>query len=294
MVFRHLLQSWLRNEANRKIREKVVETAQEQLQAAAGESAGGQSGRRLPPYRLGIVFALAIEAGGLEDLLDGVVSTRGRNFVVRQGALDGRQVALILSGPGRRSAARATQTLIDGHDPLWVLSAGFAGGLSPSLKRHDVLVADQLVDTAGNQLNVDLGALSGAPTAAPGVEVGRLLTADRVIRLPSEKRSLLRQYGALAVDMETFAVAEVCRHRQVRFLSVRVVNDAADDELPPDVEKLLARKTRAAQLGAAVGAIWNRPSSAKDMYRLKENALLCSDRLAKYLAGLIQKSIPPE
>ena len=66
-------------------------------------------------------------------------------------------------------------------------------------------------------------------------------------------------YAAMAVDMETFAVAEVCRRRDVPFSSVRVINDTADEALPPDVEHLLVQKSGAAQWGAAVGAIWRRP-----------------------------------
>ena len=287
MVLRSLVRNWLRSEAQRKLREKVVESAQQRVQAAE-ESAGAQPGGRQPPCRLGVVFALAVESGGLEDLLDGVVSTQGHGFVVRQGRLKDRQLAIILSGAGRRSAARATEALIAGHKPQRVLSAGFAGGLSPRLKRHDILLPDHLVDTTGNQLAVDPAIDPATLSSAPGIHAGRLLTTDRVIRLPDEKRSLGHRHDALAVDMETFAVAEVCRRRQVRFLAVRVINDTVADELPADVEKLLAQKTSAAQLGAAVGAIWRRPSSAKDMYKLKENALLASDRLAKFLCGIIE------
>ena len=94
---------------------------------------------------------------------------------------------------------------------------------------------------------------------------------------------LFQRYGALAADMETFAVAEVCRQRGVPFASIRVVNDTSDETLPRDVEHLLAQKTGAAQLGAALGAIWRRPASAKDMYQLRENALVASGRLAKFL-----------
>jgi adenosylhomocysteine nucleosidase len=305
MVFRYLLRNWLRHAAQQTIRQRVMETAQGQLQAAVEKPGSRQARRQSPAGQVGVVMALGIEAGGLEDLLDGLLTTRGHGFLVRQGQLKGRHLVLILSGHGRRSAARATEALITGHQPKWVVSAGFAGGLSPKLKRHDILVADHLVAAAGNRPAIDVeldparlfGAGSRFPTArkaaAPGVHVGRLLTADRVVRLPGEKRALFREYGALAVDMESFAVAEVCRRRQVGFLAVRVINDAADDELPLDVEKLLAQKTRAAQLGAAAGAIWRRPSSLKDMYELKENALLASDRLAKFLAGMIGRLSDP-
>ena len=236
---------------------------------------------------LGLVFALEIEAGCLADLLQDVVATRGNGFLVRQGTLQGRRVALVLSGPGREAAAQATEALLAGHQPQWVISAGLAGGLSPELRRQDILMADQLVDAAGNQRSIDLKVDPAALAATPGVHVGRLLTADRIVRLPEEKLALGQQHGALAVDMETFAVAEVCRRRQVRFLAVRVIHDTVDDCLPPDVENLLAQKTTAARLGAAVGAVWRRPSSFKDMYQLKENALLCSLRLAKFLAAMV-------
>jgi hypothetical protein len=76
--------------------------------------------------------------------------------------------------------------------------------------------------------------------------------------------------------------------RETPFMAVRVVSDAADDELPPDVERLLVQKTNAGRLGAALGSIWRRPSSLKDMFQLQQNAIAASDRLAKFLAGLIK------
>ena len=242
-----------------------------------------------PSSSVGVVFALEIESGGLEDRMTDVVTTRAHGFMVRQGSLRDRDVVLVISGAGRAAAAKATEAMIDAHRPGWVLSAGFAGGLSDTLKRHDILVADRLADTAGEQLSVDLNVDPDALRRRPGVHVGRLLTADRVIRHPDEKRSLGRQHEAMAVDMETFAVAEVCRRREVPFLAVRVINDTADDELPADVGHLLAQKTLSGRLGAAVGSIWRRPGSFKDMVQLRENALMASERLAKFIAVVHQQ-----
>ncbi|MEE8452488.1 MAG: hypothetical protein V3R99_11260 [Thermoguttaceae bacterium] len=289
MVLRYLLGNLLRNAAKQKVRETVVEAAKEQFREASEQPADSHTQQQPTPCHVGIVFAMSIESGCLEDRLDGMVSTRGHGFTVREGGLKGRAMALVRSGPGRSAAAKATEALIEGHQPQWVVSAGFAGGLHSKLQRNDILMADHLVDTSGNRLELDLKIDPAALAAVPGVHVGRLLTAEGIIRLPDEKRSLGEQYGAMAVDMETYAVAEVCRRRQVRFLAVRVISDAVDDELPPDVENLLKQKTKTAQLGAAAGAIWNRPSSAKDMYQLKENALLASERLAKFLVGIVEQ-----
>jgi adenosylhomocysteine nucleosidase len=189
----------------------------------------------------------------------------------------------MLAGPGCENAAEATEMLIAGHRPKHVVSAGFAGALSPDLKRNDLLLADRIL-AEGREEAVDLPPQFRAMLLRPGVHCGALLTRDRVVRLASEKRSLFQQHQALAVDMETFAVAEVCRRRAMSFSSIRVINDTADETLPPDMDYLLSQKPGAAQWGAALGAVLHRPGSAKDMYRLRENALVASLRLAKFLS----------
>ena len=303
MVFRAILQSWLQNAARQKVRETVMQAAREQLQAAGEKAQQGPPGDdEVPPCHVGVVFALGIEAGGLDDLLEGAVTIKGREFAVREGGLAGRRVALAISGAGGKNAAKAAEMLMAGHQPAWVISAGFAGGLCAGFRRGEILVADRLLDGHGNQVTLDPKKVPGTLSAqgenchqetvpgtfsAPGVRVGGLLSWDRPVRLPQDKKTLGRRYGALAVDMETFAVAAACRSRGVRFLAARVISDELNDELPREVGNLLNQKTGAARLGAAAGALFNRPSSFKDLWKLKENALVASDRLAKFLAATI-------
>lgn len=236
----------------------------------------------------GIVFALGIESGGLEDLLSGAIRIRGGGFCIKEGGLKGRRVVIIRSGAGRENAARAAETLIDGHRPQVVISAGFAGGLSPSLMRHDILSADCVIDTSGRQININVQSMPSVPDW-PGLRIGKLISVDHVVRESSEKQSLYQLHQALAVDMETFVVAEVCRRRDVPLFAVRIIHDTAGDILPPDVEHLLRQKSEAARLGAALSAIWRRPASIKDLWAMKENSLIGSVHLAKFIAHLIEK-----
>jgi adenosylhomocysteine nucleosidase len=90
--------------------------------------------------------------------------------------------------------------------------------------------------------------------------------------------------------METFGVAEVCRRRGVPFIAVRIIHDTAQETLPPDMEKLLDQKTEPARLGAAFGVLLKRPSRIKDLWALKETALIASKKLADFL-GEIAKSL---
>jgi adenosylhomocysteine nucleosidase len=302
MSGRSILQAWLQNAAKAKLRDAVVQTVREP--PVEGEPA--TKGEEPRACDVGVVFALAIEAGCFEDLLQGVVSIRSDSFVIREGGFGGFRVAIILSGAGCPNAARATEVLIDGHRPRRVISAGLAGALSPELERNDIIVADRLLlasdldpplgvteggsvecgsvrKSSNRELSLELSGSLLAALVRPGVRRGMLLTADRVVREPRERQALFVRYGALAIDMETFAVADVCLRRQVPFDSIRVISDAAVETLPADVGHILRQKSIAGQLGAAVGAVWRRPASAMDMYQLRERALVASDRLARFL-----------
>lgn len=272
-------------------REKMREAA---AQAASGATAGAQAepvqqtAPQSPPVcHVGCVFALSIESGGLVDRLAGVVSSQGEGFTAREGGYEGRRVVLFEGGVGRNAATHATEALIVGHRPRWILSAGFAGGLDDRLAQGDILMADQVVDAEGQRLEIDFKLDPAATAATRHLHVGRLLTLDRIVDTAAEKRALGEQYDALAVDMETSAVAAICRREKVRFLAVRVISDTIDHTLPRDIDRLVRKTTTAGRLGAAAGAILRRPASIKDMWQLKEDALVASERLASFLTGVI-------
>jgi adenosylhomocysteine nucleosidase len=52
--------------------------------------------------------------------------------------------------------------------------------------------------------------------------------------------------------------------------------------------------TGTVRLGAAVGAIFKRPGSFKDMWRLRDQGVGAAERLATFLEGVIAQLCPPE
>jgi adenosylhomocysteine nucleosidase len=233
------------------------------------------------------VFALGIESGGLVDLLQGAETSRHKHGVEHAGKLAGKEVVIVESGVGAQAAARATTEAIKFYQPRWVVSAGFAGGLNETLRRGHILMADEVANLSGRLLPVGRKLDAQWLAAAKGLHAGRLLTVDAIIRQPAERRRLAAEHGVVACDMETFGVAEGCQQAGAKLLSVRIISDAVDDELPPEIERLLAQKSLASQLGAAAGAVLKRFSAAKDLWQLREDALKASDRLARFLTGFV-------
>jgi adenosylhomocysteine nucleosidase len=258
-------------------------------------SAGGPDGssqRGVPsapppgPADIGIVAALPIEVAPLIERLQNVRRYSGPRHKVIEGECAGKLVALIVAGTGRKRARHGTQVLFDGHRPRWVISAGFAGALDPALARNSVLFADEVVAEDGSRWAIDVGVPPEAERER--MRAGRLLTVDRIVRTAVEKAALRERFQADAVDMESSAVAALCSERQVRFLSIRVVSDEAGTDLPPEVLSILGR-SGGYRVGAALGAIWRRPSSVKDLWALREHAHAAADRLAEIVAGTLSR-----
>lgn len=238
-----------------------------------------------PRAAAGIVFALSIEADAFARQVADAVTTRGGGLEFHAGSLAGRAVAWCVAGVGRERAARATQLLLDGHRPRRVISAGFAGGLSATFPRG-LLVEPAAVrgEAAGPAL----------PLATGPVDAARplLVTLDRIIRTQSEKEAVAHETGAGLVDMETLAVATVATEAGLPCHGLRVISDAADDELPADVGRLIEPQSGARRAGTILALLGRRPRAAADLWRLWEQAVVDGRTLASGLTRLIE-SIEP-
>jgi adenosylhomocysteine nucleosidase len=285
MVLRHLASHWLRNTAREKLREAAVGAVKEKLRDETEENKELPEGHRAD---VAVLFALPVEAGGFEDIVRPRRWIEGEGFSVAFGMLHEKRIAIAITGTGREAAQTATEAILDAHKPAWVISTGFAGGLQEDLGLNDLILADAVLDIQGNKLRLDLRVDRAALESAKGVHAGALLTVDRIVHAPGEKRALGEKTGALGVDMETLAVAETCRRREVPFSAVRIVSDRMDDELPNELKHLLSQKSTTRRLGAAVGAVFRKPSRVKDLWNLREKAILASEKLGRYLSGLLR------
>lgn len=284
MLLRWLVNQYVGPSARQHLTQAVVESLRGRPSSGRGGESADSPGELAPPCDFAVLFALGIESGGTRDLLENAVTAKAGSFTEHAGTLLGKEAVVADTGVGAKAAAQAAADVIEFHQPAWVISAGFAGGLDERLRRGQILMASEVIRPDAEPLSVGLR-MSGEGT--PGVHVGRLLSVDQLVRTRREKETLAHAHQALACDMESYAIAEVCRQKKVRFLSVRIVSDSLEDELPKEIEQLLAQKTMAGKLGAAAQVIWKRPGAAMDLLKLQDEALKASDRLARYLTSVL-------
>lgn len=276
MFFRAIVQQWLRQNAQQSVQQML----RDGLASAVGRP---PSAEPPPPCNIVVTCALSLESGGLVDLLEDSVTTRCGTWTEYAGSVGGKRLVIADTGVGMENARVVTNELLTTHRPQWLISSGFAGGLVAGVDRNHIVIATEVIDERGR-----LQALPGSwGASSPSVHLGRLLTVDRLIRLPADKRELAERWQALACDMETAGVLQSCRANSTRAVVIRIISDGVDDQLSAEIEAVVDKKSLAQKFGAVTGAILRRPSSVKEMWDLRERALVASDRLAKFLVEIV-------
>lgn len=294
-MWQFLVKNWLRGYATDQLYKTAAEKAkdfatspspapgQENADPTASEDNPANTG----PVDAGIVMADTAEAGSLIDRLTETTTLHGNGFTVHVGSVAERRVAVAISGDDPHSAAYATQAIIDGHQPAWLFAAGFANSLTADVSAGDVVLADRVLDGQGHRLQLDLNVDRASLEAIRGTHVGAVLSSAVIPASNAEDTTTDSPPPTLCADIQTFAVAEVCRQNKTPCLVVRAITKAADEQTPSDIQHLNNQATVAGKLGAATGAVWRRPSSVKDMWHDKEVALQSSKRLADFLSGML-------
>lgn len=138
---------------------------------------------------------------------------------------------VVCAGIGPRPAGCAADSALSLYRPQIVVSAGLAGALTPDLKVGDPFIPHTVVNSAtGTRIHTAQGS-NGVLVSASGVAG------------PEAKRLLGRQFGALAVDMEGAAVAEVAEKHGIPFMAVKTISDAYDFPVP-DMEPFVDPRGR--------------------------------------------------
>ncbi|MHB0877052.1 MAG: 5'-methylthioadenosine/S-adenosylhomocysteine nucleosidase family protein [Anaerolineae bacterium] len=144
-------------------------------------------------------------------------------------------VVYMQGGWGKIAAAASTQHAIDRWRPRLLVNLATCGGFAGCVERDTVILAErtlvydiieQMGDTAASiafySTDIDLSWLK--PDCPRDVLRTLLISADRDL-LPAEVPLLHQQYGAVAGDWESGAIAWVAARNSVRCLILRGVTD---------------------------------------------------------------------
>jgi hypothetical protein len=163
------------------------------------------------------------------------------------------------------------QKLLDGAG--LVIVAGLAGALDPDLAIGDIVLDDP----------------AGLVPDRPLWRRGTILSVDQLVATSDVKTGLLRQTGAIAVDMETKLVRQ---RTDVPVIGLRAISDRACDPVEPVVMSLVNDLGRPRPIMIARTLI-RRPRLIGHLRRLQKDTNLALSRLELAVAGLLDAFARP-
>jgi len=153
-----------------------------------------------------------------------------------------KEFAVVGHGIGYKRAtetARRTFDLIPNAE--LVIGTGVVGALSAGLKPGDLVLSDRTIIIHGDgRVDEQVNAVSSAHVRAIGCSLanagiaystGAILTSHRMLATGAEKRRAKESTGAIAVDMETSAIAAEATARGLPFVAIRAVLDEVEDDI---------------------------------------------------------------
>jgi adenosylhomocysteine nucleosidase len=219
---------------------------------------------------VGVVAALAAEARALGPAVKRIGDV---------GCLiDGTLVAV--SGMGGAAAGLAARRLIEAGASA-LMSFGLAGGLDPGLSAGSVVLPSEIISRGGARFLTSTDwreQLRFRIAKQRPVADGTLLSSLAAIDSVADKAAAFRDTGAIAVDMESFGVAEVAAAHGLPFVAVRVIVDTALDALPRAV--VAASRAGQVSLLRLVGAIALTPLDLVAVIRLAQRYRAATRSLA--------------
>ena len=197
-------------------------------------------------------------------------------FAVEQEAMFFCQpgMEILLTGMGRENAERTLHQALKRESHQLVLSCGFAGGLNPYLATGTVVFSSD--EDAG---------LTGVLLAAGACPV-RFHSSDHVVTTVTEKRALWAQTGADAVEMESHIIRAICRAHAIPSATIRVISDAAAENLPLDFNALMTADQRL-NYGKLILTLLVCPRKIAALLRLQRQTQLAAKNLAAVLSRVI-------
>ena len=146
-------------------------------------------------------------------------------------------VLVVYSGTGSVNASSAAENLIT-QGATKLISWGCAAALSESLKPGDLILANELISTEESKvivLNVCANwhrQTTELLASFVKVNSGCLAESKYIVSSSVDKKKIHTNTNAIALDMESIAIAQIANQHTLPFLAIRVIADPVDMNLP--------------------------------------------------------------
>lgn len=208
---------------------------------------------------IGIIFAMKEEIEKFLKKINCEETQTIYDLTFYKGTYKNLKLVIVESGIGKVNAARSTQILIDNYNPNYIFGVGIAGGISENLKILDIIASDKLVQhdfditafdhnkgyisNIGTYINADKGLIE--ISQQHNAIIGTIASGDIFCTEKNMSKKINQKFGALCVEMEGAAIAQVCKLCNIPFIIIRSISDCPGDNNKITYENFITQSTTA-------------------------------------------------
>lgn len=187
--------------------------------------------------KIGVIFAMNKELELFAAAVSNFTKEKGKNHIFYHGILENCELFAVVSGIGKVNAALCTADLIETFAPDFILNIGISGGLCDKLHIGEYIIGSDIVyhDVWCGEPNA-YGQIQEFPAQYHSAaelccklfdyQQGLICCGDKFITQSDELASISRHFPtALAVDMESAAIAQTCHIYNKPLLCLRQISD---------------------------------------------------------------------
>ncbi|MEA3228924.1 MAG: 5'-methylthioadenosine/adenosylhomocysteine nucleosidase [Campylobacterota bacterium] len=200
--------------------------------------------------KIAIMGAMPEEIAPILEKIGEYKTTEYANNRYYEATYKGTELVVAYSKIGKVFSTLTATTMIEHFGCDRLLFSGVAGGINPTLKIGDLIVATKL-----SQHDLDITAFGHPLGFVPGgsvfvdtdkellelsktvanelgktVQEGVIATGDQFIHQESVKENIVKNFNADALEMEGASVAVVCDALNIPFFILRAISDTADTD----------------------------------------------------------------
>lgn len=194
--------------------------------------------------RIGIIVAMSKELELLKPMLENMRVSDSNGVKFYCGNIGNHKIAAMQCGVGKVNAALGALSMIETYHPQLVINTGVAGGMGNKVNVMDMVVGSKVcyhdVWCGGFDDTMSYGQVQGMPLyfdAASNVtkmieesdslHCGLIVSGDQFIDSEKQIEAIGKHFpDAMAVDMESGAIAQTCYIKKTPFVSMRVISDS--------------------------------------------------------------------
>ena len=195
----------------------------------------------------------------------------------------GPGIHVVCSGDGRNLTTALTAAISEARnlfgDCSGIISFGVAGGLAPQLRSGNCVIGSAILSGSNRMPTNKIWSQQLLQTFSDAVS-GMILGVSAPVSNPHDKRKLHLNTGAIAVDMESHAVATVGAAQGLPVAAMRVITDPAERTLPTSAVAAM-RPNGTTNIGAMIKAVLMRPREIPALFQAALDALAARATLVR-------------